>query len=95
SGMYLALVEPGSYLDFINAVPFSGPDGVIERGLMNEEGRISGRAQAAVRPISAADFKSSLSIGLDEYEPELPRVGESAATLPADGVEDGAQAPFL
>lgn len=50
SGMYLALIEPGSYLDFVNAVPFSGPDGVIERGVLNEQGRISGRAQAAVRP---------------------------------------------
>ena len=63
-GMYLALIEPGSYLDFVNAVPFRGPDGVIERGVLNEAGRISGRAQAAVRPISAADFNRILSIGL-------------------------------
>jgi putative restriction endonuclease len=28
SGMYLALIEPGSYLDFANPVPFNGPDGV-------------------------------------------------------------------
>ncbi len=65
SRMYLALLEPGSYLDFGNAVPFSGPDGVIERGVLNEEGRISGRAQAAVRPISAADFSRILSSGLE------------------------------
>ncbi|MBX4940535.1 HNH endonuclease [Rhizobium binae] len=95
SGMYLALIEPGSYLDFINAVPFSGPDGVIERSVLNEERRISGRAQAAVRPISAADFNRIVSIGLDEHEPELPRLGEPAATRPADGFEEGAQAPFL
>lgn len=25
-GMYLALIEPGSYLDFINPVPFSGTE---------------------------------------------------------------------
>jgi len=43
SGMYLALIERGSYLDFINPVPFSGPDGVIERGVLNEEGRIGVR----------------------------------------------------
>lgn len=72
-GMYLALIEPGSYLDFINPVPFSGPDGIIERGVLNADGRISGRAQAAVRSISAEDFNRILSVGLDENEPELPR----------------------
>lgn len=60
-GMCLALTEKSSYLDFINPVPFSGPDGVIERCVLNEEGRISGRAQAAVRPISAADFNRIVS----------------------------------
>ncbi|MBX5225077.1 restriction endonuclease [Rhizobium sp. NLR9b] len=94
-GMYLALIEPGSYLDFINAVPFSGPDGVIERGVLNEEGRISGRAQAAVRPISAADFNRIVSIGLDEHQPELPRLGEPAVMHSDIGFEDRAQAPFL
>src|SRR5690606_30942934 len=41
-GMHLALIEPGSYLDFANPVPFKGPEGVIERGLLNEQGAISG-----------------------------------------------------
>ena len=94
-GMYLALIEPGSYLDFINPVPFSGPDGVIERGILNEEGGISGRAQAAVRSISAADFNRIVSIGLDEHEPELPRFDEPEVTLPTDGFADGHQAPFV
>ncbi|MBB4576424.1 hypothetical protein GGI59_004941 [Rhizobium lentis] len=94
SGMYLALIEPGSYLDFVNAVPFSGPDGVIERGVLNEERRISGRAQAAVRPISTADFNRIVLIGLDEHEPELPRLDEPGAAPRADGFEDRAQALF-
>lgn len=85
-GMYLALIEPGSYLDFVNAVPFSGPEGVIERGVLNDAGRISGRAQAAVRPISAVDFNRILSIGLTEDQPELPRSGEAAVTLEPSGV---------
>ena len=51
--MYIAVIEPGSYLDFVNPVPFSGPTGVIETGVLNAEGRISGRAQAAVRPLSS------------------------------------------
>jgi len=50
--MYLALIELGSYLDFANPVPFSGATGPIEQGVLNEQGRISGRAQSAVRPVS-------------------------------------------
>jgi putative restriction endonuclease len=95
SGMYLALIERGSYLDFINPVPFGGPDGVIERGVLNEEGRISGRAQAAVRLISAADFNRIVSIGIDEHEPELPRLDEPGLTPSVDGFADQAQAPFM
>lgn len=95
SGMYLALIEPGSYLDFVNAVPFSGPDGVIERGVLNDAGRISGRAQAAVRPIPAVDFNRILSIGLAEDQPELPRSGEAIDTPTGAGFSDGIQAPFM
>jgi len=95
SGMYLALIEPGSYLDFINPVPFSGPEGVIERGVLNEEGRISGRAQAAVRPVSPTDFNRIVSIGLDEHEPELPRLDEPDNVFPMDGFEEETQAPFI
>lgn len=95
SGMYLALIEPGSYLDFVNAVPFSGPDGVIERGVLNNAGRISGRAQAAVRPISATDFNHILSIGLADDQPELPRSGEAIDAILPGGFAESTQAPFI
>src|SRR5579871_1773623 len=55
-GMYLALIEAGSYLGFANPVPFSSTSGVIEQGVLNEQGRISGRAQSAVRTLSPSDF---------------------------------------
>jgi putative restriction endonuclease len=71
--MYLALIEPGSYLPFERLVPFSGPDGWPERGVLNEAGRISGRAQAAVRPISLEDFNRILDLGIPNEEPLLPR----------------------
>ena len=77
-GMYLALIEPGSYLDFVNPVPFTDTDGVVEHGVLNEHGRISGRAQSAVRPLAPADFARIISMGLDEGEPVLPRVGEAS-----------------
>jgi putative restriction endonuclease len=75
-GMYLALIEPGSYLDFVNFVPFSDASGVIEKGVLNEQGRISGRAQSAVRPLSPTDFNRIVALGLNENEPLLPRIGE-------------------
>lgn len=91
SRMYLALIEPSSYLEFPNPVPFDDGNGPVETGLLNEQGRISGRAQAAVRPISPQDFDRILSQGLAEDQPLLPRIG--AQDVPLEFNE--AQAPFL
>ena len=88
--MFLALIEPGTYLEFANPVPFSDADGVIERGVLNENGKISGRAQAAVRPLSPSDFNRIVSIGLEEKEHLLPRTD---SPRPATGFEEE-QSPF-
>jgi putative restriction endonuclease len=89
--MYLALIESGSYLDFINPVPFADSHGdVIERGVLNEEGKISGRAQSAVRPLSANDFNRIASLGFSENEPILPRIDPH---LPSAGFQE-LQTPF-
>lgn len=91
AGMYLALIEPGSYLDFAAPVPFADATGaLVEQGVLNEDGRISGRAQAAVRPLLPADFSRIIDRGLDGREPFLPRLGDAA---PTDGFHDE-QAPF-
>ncbi|MBM3528329.1 MAG: restriction endonuclease [Alphaproteobacteria bacterium] len=90
ANMYLALIEPGTYLDFVNPVPFSDTSGVIERGVLNAEGRISGRAQSAVRPLSAGDFNRIVALGLNDSEPVLPRAAEERS--PA-GFSD-VQAPY-
>jgi putative restriction endonuclease len=73
-GMYLALIEPGSYLDFAMPVPFADTNGPIERGVLNDQGRISGRAQAAVRGLSASDFNRIVQAGLAEGDALLPRI---------------------
>ncbi len=74
-GMYLALIEPTSYLDFVNPVPFSNATGeLVEQGLLNERGRISGRAQSAVRPLAQSDFERIVELGLGNEEPVLPRL---------------------
>lgn len=94
AGMYLALIEPGSYLPFERTVPFSsGSEGVIERGLLNEAGAISGRAQAAVRPISLEDFNRILLRGMPEEDPVLPRVGTALEAPALDRLGED-QAPF-
>lgn len=59
AGMYLALIEPGSYLDLANPVPFSGSDGVVERGVLNADGRIRG----ALKPRSV-HYPMKTSTGL-------------------------------
>jgi putative restriction endonuclease len=92
--MYLALIEPGSFLQFPNPVPFMLEDGLAETGLLNEQGRISGRAQAAVRPISPKDFDRILSRGLAEDQPILPRVGTPDGAPDAPFQFDDEQAPF-
>jgi len=79
SGMYIAVIEAGSYLDFVNPVPFRDADGLVERGLLNEQGKISGRAQSAVRPISSADFNQITELGLAEDTALLPRVDAPSA----------------
>jgi putative restriction endonuclease len=78
-GMYIAVIEPGSYLDFVNPVHFSGSSGLVEKGLLNKDGKISGRAQSAVRPLSPEDFNRIVEQGLADAEPLLPRVDEPVA----------------
>jgi putative restriction endonuclease len=91
--MHLALIEPGSYLPFERPVPFSGPNGVVERGVLNDAGAISGRAQAAVRPISIEDFNRILDLGIPDEDPLLPRAG-TAVESPLSDVVREEQAPF-
>jgi putative restriction endonuclease len=90
SGMYIAVIEPGSYLEFVNSVPFSGPDGLTETGILNPQGRISGRAQSAVRPLSIHDFHRIVQRGLADTAPLLPRIDEA---FPDPGFHDD-QMPF-
>lgn len=91
-GMYYALIEPGTYLDFVDPVPFSLTSReLIERGLLNDEGNISGRAQAAIRSLSPNDFVQIISRGLPDDDTFLPRLG-SGEVVPRFEEE---QAPYL
>ncbi len=82
--MYLAVIEPGTYLDFGDPVPFREHGTVLEQGLLNEQGRISGRAQAAVRPLSSTDFARIVGKGLGRVEDDAQRIdpGQPAYDFP-------------
>jgi putative restriction endonuclease len=85
-GMHLALIEPGTYLDFERNVPFRTSEGRVERDVPN--------AQWAVRPASISDFNRILTLGFPEEEAVLPRVDTDlqAPLVPALADE---QAPFV
>jgi putative restriction endonuclease len=63
---YLALIKPGSYLDFPRPVPHRIDGILVESGLSN--------AQFAVRTLNPEDFVRIINLGLGEDEPILPRV---------------------
>lgn len=74
--LYLAIIEKGSYLDFGDPVPFNENGLIVEQGLLNDSGRLSGRAQAAVRILSTDDFNRILDRALGRETPLLPRDGD-------------------
>lgn len=82
-GMYLAIIEAGSYLDFANPVPRFVNGLPVETGNPNP--------QWAVRPLSSADFNRIVGLGLDDNDDLLPRIGEATT----DSAVREEPAPFL
>lgn len=89
-GMHLAIIDPNSYLDFDYHVPFQSGGEYPERSVLNEAGNVSGRAQAAVRPIPADDFNRIVGLGLNTHDELLPR--SDAVVAPASVAEE--QVPY-
>ena len=73
AGMFLAIIDPTSYLDFDHNVPFQTGGDYAERSVLNETGKVSGRAQSAVRTIPIVDFNRIISLGLNTHDELLPR----------------------
>lgn len=88
-GMHLAIIDPNSYLDFDRSVRFQSGGDYPERSALNEAGNVSGRAQAAVRPIPLDDFNRIVGLGLDSQDELLPRSEPDAASSIAEE-----QAPY-
>ena len=82
-GMYLALIEPGSFLEFGRDVPFQLDGRAVERGLLNADGRMNnGRAVQSVRAISDSDFNRIVELGLVEEDELLPRGDDEEPVAP-------------
>jgi putative restriction endonuclease len=76
-GMFLALIEPGTFLEFGRDVPFQLDGQAVERGLLDANGRLNnGRAIQSIRPISDADFNRIVGLGLVDEDELLPRAGQ-------------------
>ena len=83
-GMFLAMIKPGTYLEFGRDVPFQLDGKAVERGLLNPDGRLNnGRAIQSIRPISDEDFNRIVSLGLIEEDELLPRVDDDDETATA------------
>ncbi len=75
--MFLALIEPNTYLEFGRRVPFNVDGRAVERGILLDDGRVSGgRAVQSIRPISLEDFNRILDLGMLSEEELLLREDE-------------------
>lgn len=90
--MHLAMIQPGSFLEFGTDVPFSLDRLPMERALLNDDGTVKGSKQLAIRALSNADFNRIVEVGLMDAEPELPRVGQVEPSLSLLG--EAGQVPF-
>ena len=96
AGMHLAMIEPGSFLEFGRDVPFQLDGKAVERGLLGPNGALNnGRAVQSIRPLSNADFNRIVELGLMDAEPELPRVGkvEPVPAMVSGGGQEAFEGP--
>ncbi len=75
--MFIAVIEPTSYLELEKFVPYKNRDGFIESLLQKEDGSLNGGYNVwAIRPICDEDFHKILDLGFPETDALLPRVEE-------------------
>ena len=72
--MFLALIEPGGYLNFATPMPFADKSGPPEQGILNQAGHISRRPQAAVRGLSQPVWPMKISFCRARISPSSIRL---------------------
>ena len=86
--MYLALIEPGSYLEFGNDVSFQFEGQAGEQGPLYSDTPLNNRqAIQSIRPISDEDFDRIVKLGLVDAD-EVPPPREDAGDPPEDRVRE-------
>lgn len=96
AGMHLAMIEPGSFLEFGRDVPFQLDGKAVERGLLGAGGKLNnGLAVQSIRSLSNADFNRIVELGLMDAEPEMPREGqvESIPAMVSGGGQEAFEGP--
>lgn len=91
---HVALIEPGSFLEFDHHVPFSDGTGPLERALLKPDGTQSGGKQSSARPISDQDFNRIIERGLSDGTGFLPRIGDVSIDEISNRVLDN-RTPFI
>jgi len=92
--MYLALIEPGSYISFGRFIPYKNGPTYYESMLARPDGSLmQGRMQSAVRPLSDHDFATIVELGLSTDSPLPDRTDAPETDMPVPGVHDQMQ-PF-
>ena len=87
--LFVARIARGSYLEFGRAVPFRHDGTIVERGLLDADGRLDGdRASRPVRAISNADFNRIVELGLVTEEDLPPRTDAEDDTANAQAFFD-------
>lgn len=79
--MFVAIIEPNSYLELEKFVPYKNQNGFIESLLQNEDGSLNGGYNVwAIRPICDEDFHKILDLGFPKTDTLLPRVDDQPRT---------------
>lgn len=84
-GMFYAILETGSYLEFPDPIPHKVDGTFLERGLVDIRGTIRGKTQRAVRIIGEEDFGRITTTGFGKALEEDDQ-GRPAAIF--DGIRD-------
>lgn len=88
--MFIAVIEPGSFLQFERFVPYSSDTGFLESRLETGSNKPSGLIRSAVREIPDRDFFRILARAFDTDDMTLPRIGEGSERSPIFGVQEPA-----
>lgn len=87
--MFIAEIEPNTFLPFEQFVSFRKDDGFMESDLRKPDGKLNGGlVQWAIRPVSDKDFAAIVGTGFPEETDLLPRADPIDEYVPLDGFSD-------